>query len=62
MHPVGTRFRQNGEQVTVHQCLGCQTERRCRAAADDSYVAWFRLEPIRDGIDTLTISNDELTA
>jgi hypothetical protein len=36
MAPVGVFTRPKGEEVIVHQCLGCGFERYNRVAADDS--------------------------
>jgi hypothetical protein len=46
MEPIGTFYRQNGEQMVVHRCGGCAAERHNRVAADDNTVALLRLEPI----------------
>lgn len=43
MQPISTVFRSDGEQMVVHHCLGCHTERRCRAAADDHPIVFMRL-------------------
>jgi len=43
MSPVGTFFRPNGEQVVLHQCRGCGTERHNRIAADDHPIALLHL-------------------
>ena len=43
MRPLGVFNRPNGEQMLVHQCLGCGAERHCRVAADDNTVACLRL-------------------
>jgi RNHCP domain len=43
MEPVGTFHRHNGEQVVLHRCLGCGTDRHCRVAADDDPTLLMRL-------------------
>jgi hypothetical protein len=43
MEPVGTFHRHNGEQVVLHRCLGCETDRHCRVAADDDQSLLMRL-------------------
>lgn len=43
MKPVGLFARMSGEQVIVHQCLGCGFERFNRVAADDNPLAVMRL-------------------
>ncbi len=47
MKPIGTSFRRNGEQVIVHQCLGCGETRYCRVAADDNVILCAEL-PVLD--------------
>lgn len=46
MEPVGVCARRNGEQLVVHRCRGCGTERQNRIAADDNAVALLRLPPV----------------
>ena len=46
MEPIGVFARPNGEQMLVHQCRGCETERHNRVAADDNPLAAMRLPPI----------------
>lgn len=46
MEPIGTVARPNGEQMVVHRCRGCATERHNRVAADDNPFALLRLPPI----------------
>jgi hypothetical protein len=50
MRPVGLATRCDGEQMLVHECLGCGAIRRNRVAADDNVVATMRLPvvPVRD--------------
>lgn len=43
MPAVGTYFRPDGEQMLVHRCNGCDTERTNRIAADDNPAALRRL-------------------
>ncbi|MCC6944087.1 MAG: RNHCP domain-containing protein [Thermomicrobiales bacterium] len=61
MEPVGTWFRRNGEQVIVHQCLGCGETRNCRVAADDYHVACMHLVPWTEPVQTddQAAGNDE---
>lgn len=47
MKPIGTAFRRNGEQVIVHECLGCGEVRYCRVAADDHMILCEEL-PVLD--------------
>jgi hypothetical protein len=49
MEPIGTYNRRNGEQVIVHQCLGCGVERHCRVAADDHLLTCLRLSLMPQG-------------
>jgi hypothetical protein len=44
--PIGTFYRENGEQMIVHRCAGCGSERHNRIAADDSPVTLLKLEPV----------------
>lgn len=44
--PIGTFYRENGEQMIVHRCGGCGAERHNRIAADDSPVVLLRLQPV----------------
>jgi RNHCP domain-containing protein len=46
MEAVGAFSRPDGEQMIVHRCLGCETERQNRIAADDNPHALLRLLPI----------------
>ena len=46
MEPIGAFHRPNGEQMVVHRCGGCGTERHNRVAADDSAVVLLRLQPV----------------
>lgn len=47
MKPIGTAFRRSGEQVIVHECLGCGEVRYCRVAADDHLILCEEL-PVLD--------------
>jgi len=38
MKPVGLMDRRNGEQVLIHECLGCGKQDPNRIAADDNLV------------------------
>lgn len=57
MKPIGTAFRRNGEQVIVHECLGCGEVRYCRVAADDHMILCAELPvldlPSREQADSL---------
>jgi len=46
MPAVGVAFRPDGEQMVVHRCNGCGTQRQNRVAADDNPVALLRLPPV----------------
>ncbi len=61
MAPVGTAFRRNGEQVIVHQCLGCGELRYCRAAADDHPLVCMRL-PLIDSLAQIELSTSDAEA
>ncbi|MFW6074887.1 MAG: RNHCP domain-containing protein [Chloroflexota bacterium] len=43
MAPIGTDSRPNGEQLVIHQCLGCGIVRHNRVAADDDPLLLMRL-------------------
>ncbi|MBA2288860.1 MAG: RNHCP domain-containing protein [Chloroflexia bacterium] len=51
MTPQGLIMRRNGEQMILHECLGCGKTQPTRVAADDNPVLLMRLEPI--GIEDL---------
>lgn len=46
MEPVGYFQRPNGEYVLVHHCMGCETERFCRIAADDEFELVLALQEL----------------
>jgi hypothetical protein len=46
MRPRGLIERRNGEQMILHECLGCGKTQPTRVAADDNTVVLMRLEPI----------------
>ncbi len=46
MRPRGLIERRNGEQMILHECLGCGKTQPTRVAADDSPLLLMRLEPI----------------
>lgn len=46
MRPLGLIARRNGEQVLIHECLGCGKHDPNRIAADDNPVLLMRLEPL----------------
>ncbi len=46
MRPRGLIERRNGEQMILHECLGCGKTQPTRVAADDNTVLLMRLEPI----------------
>lgn len=54
MEPVATAFHHNGEQVVVHQCLGCGITRHNRIAADDSPLLLMTL-PLT-ALDVVTVA------
>ncbi|MCA9859303.1 MAG: RNHCP domain-containing protein [Thermomicrobiales bacterium] len=62
MKPVGTAFRRNGEQVIVHECLGCGDVRYCRAAADDHPLVCMRLPPMELPVRAQAEARDEAIA
>jgi hypothetical protein len=64
MEPIGTFARANGEQMVVHRCGGCGTERHNRIAADDNSLALLRLQAIapRRGKAADDIYDDEAVA
>ncbi len=39
-------MRRNGEQMILHECLGCGKTQPTRVAADDNPVLLMRIEPI----------------
>lgn len=46
MRPRGIIERRNGEQMILHECLGCGKTQPTRVAADDSPLLLMRLEPV----------------
>jgi hypothetical protein len=46
MRPRGMIERRNGEQMIMHECLGCGKTQPTRVAADDNPLLLMRLEPI----------------
>ena len=58
MRPRGLIERRNGEQMILHECLGCGKTQPTRVAADDNPVLLMRLVPI--GLPDLRI--DEIDA
>lgn len=46
MQPRGIIERRNGEQMILHECLGCGKTQPTRVAADDNALLLMRLEPI----------------
>ena len=46
MRPRGIIERRNGEQMILHECLGCGKTQPTRVAADDSPLLLMRLQPI----------------
>jgi hypothetical protein len=46
MRPLGLVSRRNGEQVLIHECLGCGKHDPNRIAADDNPVLLMRLVPL----------------
>lgn len=68
MKPVGLMSRRNGEQVLIHQCLGCGKQDPNRIAADDNpalletipVVAGIGLEGPVEGDDLSALIPDDL--
>jgi hypothetical protein len=63
MRPRGIIERRNGEQMILHECLGCGKTQPTRVAADDNPLLLMRLEPI--GLPSITAPEllaDEETA
>lgn len=46
MRPRGLIERRNGEQMILHECLGCGKTQPTRVAADDNPTLLMRLQPI----------------
>ncbi len=46
MRPRGLIERRNGEQMILHECLGCGKTQPTRVAADDSPLLLMRLAPV----------------
>jgi hypothetical protein len=46
MRPRGIIERRNGEQMIMHECLGCGKTQPTRVAADDNPLLLMRLAPI----------------
>jgi hypothetical protein len=46
MRPIGIHTRRNGEEVLIHECLGCGKRDPNRIAADDNPVLLLEI-PIR---------------
>jgi hypothetical protein len=59
MVAAGLFTRRNGEQVLVHECLGCGIRRHNRVAADDNIVATMRVPIVEQP--GLPEHHDELT-
>lgn len=36
MKPIGKIYKKDGEEVLIHKCITCGTERKNRVAGDDS--------------------------
>ncbi|HEV2129319.1 MAG TPA: RNHCP domain-containing protein [Thermomicrobiales bacterium] len=64
MRPRGLIERRNGEQMILHECLGCGKTQPTRVAADDNPILLMRLRPIGlpEHIDTVEFSVIEETA
>ena len=63
MAPVGLYARTSGEQVIVHQCLGCGFERFNRVAADDNPLAVMRLALVDPpGVEYRQIDTEQLAS
>lgn len=59
MRPRGIIERRNGEQMILHECLGCGKTQPTRVAADDNPVLLMRLEPIGLTEDASMLSVDD---
>lgn len=46
MRPIGIHTRRNGEEVLIHECLGCGKRDPNRIAADDNPVLLLEIPPI----------------
>jgi hypothetical protein len=62
MPAVGTYFRAGGEQMLVHRCNGCGTERTNRVAADDQPAVLRRLILVSPPAHTERVTDDEAIA
>jgi hypothetical protein len=62
MQPIGMMYRANGEQMIVHRCLGCGSDRRNRVAADDNTIACLRLEPIAMPVQPVERMEEEIAS
>jgi len=61
MKPVALYTRVSGEQVIVHQCLGCGFQRFNRVAADDNPIAVMELPPFEPSVgDETELEDDDL--
>ncbi len=60
MAPIGLYTRLSGEQVIVHQCLGCEFIRFNRVAADDNPIAVMELPPFEPSTGEEPEIDDEL--
>jgi len=47
MKPIGIHTRRNGEEVLIHECLGCGKRDPNRIAADDNPVLLLESPPVR---------------
>jgi hypothetical protein len=59
MKPIGLFTRRSGEQVLVHECLGCGVMRHNRVAADDNVVEAMRLPVITVESERIARKQDE---
>ena len=63
MAPVGLYARPSGEQVIVHECLGCGFKRFNRVAADDNPLAVMRLALVNPPfVEDRQIENEHLAS
>lgn len=53
-------MRRNGEQMILHECLGCGKTQPTRVAADDNPTLIMRIPPIGIGSPIEDRCNDEL--
>ncbi len=66
MKPVGLHTRRNGEEVLIHECLGCGKRDPNRIAADDNPVLLLEIplieldDPPQSGVEVLDVDGPPL--